>query len=167
MLDALYGRSLKPDREVTDVEQVFKPKSMMILNESTAPFLARHMENLEGFHLGSYFHSKVPILWLVRHDGMIVLALEEVVDDVGEYAGLYHRLLYTEGRKLGHPALAGTKQFEARIGGELIKHERAWWITNRSRRYGLKSRVTAENLTNVRRRFGELGVVVKDRYEPL
>lgn len=167
MLDALYGQSLKPDREITDVERIFQPKSMMILDEKTAPALRRHMDNLEGLHLASYFHSKVPILWLVRHDGAIALALEEIVDEDGDYAGLYHRGLYSGSRKLGHPALAGTKYFEARIGGELIMARNTWWITNRSRRYGLGSRVTATNLANVRVRFEELGIIVKDRYEPL
>lgn len=167
MLDTLYGKSAKPDRDVTDAERIFQPKSMMILDERTAPALRRHMDNMADLHLASYFHSKVPILWLVKHDGSIALALEEVVDETGDYAGLYHRGLYSGARKLGHPSLAGTKFFEARIGGELIMFEEAWWITNRSRRYGLSSRVTATHLANVRLRFAQLGVIVKDRYEPL
>lgn len=140
---------------------------MMVLDERTAPALRRHMDNLSDLHLASYFHSKVPILWLVRHDGTIALALEEVVDQSGDYAGLYHRGLYSGSRKLGHPALAGTKFFEARIGGELIMVHKDWWITNRSRRYGLSARVSATHLENVRLRFEELGVIVKDRYEAL
>ncbi len=162
-LNQLYGEIKTPARDVTDVEQKHECKCVISL-EVDSKLLLEHMKAAQSYNPGIRLHTYIPFLWLMRVDGTVVVAVEELVDtEKGTPIGLFTGGTDDRELKLGHPALTGDKEFRARIAGEL-KFDKEWIITNASGRYGDKARTTKEQLENVAKLFNDHHIPVRAEF---
>jgi len=163
--DTLFGASKAPNRTVTDVEKSFKPNSVVVLDQATAPLLMNHMKAAEAHTPGTTLHQFIPFLWLIRDDGNLVVAVEEIFDtEIGRSVGVFAGQTDKRESKLGHPALTDHPRYYARIAGELRFDRGQWLLTNASGRYGDVERTSEEQLQNVAKEFEKYHIQVKARY---
>lgn len=163
--DTLFGASKEPKRTVTEVEKTFKPNSIVVLDESSAPLLKEHMRAAEAHTPGTMLHQFIPFLWLVRNNGSLVVSVEEVLDlPSGQSVGVFAGQTDKRESKLGHPSLTDDPQFHARIAGELKYDKGLWVLTNASGRYGDNERTKPEHLENVAKEFEKYHIQVKPHY---
>ncbi|MBB3568725.1 hypothetical protein [Rhizobium sp. BK491] len=145
-LDELYGTCDLPARPVAQHELNYRPMSHMTLNDETAAFLKSYMDQAAPVKLYHPSAQTSHILWLIDENGVMHIAVEEIINEDGTLIGVLPKSILArppkdELRKLGHPSLLPPGQTKARIGGEIGYdpggHDgREWCLTNESGRFG-------------------------------
>lgn len=171
-LDVMFGEALDPNR-VDPLEKTLQPRSLHELSDHTAALLKGLMRITEdGLGTTRYVYSELPILWVVDRGGKLWFSIEEIVSLASsEYIfPRARRFQAMEGRqKLGHPSLIGAGP--GRIGGEILfdlghQPSGAWFITNRSGRYGQRVGRTAHHLSNAAKAFAGYGIDLREQFLP-
>ncbi|MBX4919989.1 hypothetical protein HJA76_09735 [Rhizobium bangladeshense] len=171
-LDEKFGQCLPFQRDASEAELAWQPRSLQVLSNETAPALKTLIDATVAQPLTQVVHATTPILWLVDREGNVRFAMEEVLNrETGSLNFVLPKnsppLRETEVR-LGHPALLDpgipeTKM--ARIGGELnydpFEGKRPWVLTNNSGRYGKRPHITDEHLENVNDIFAGFGISLR------
>nr|DAF66341.1 MAG TPA: hypothetical protein [Caudoviricetes sp.] len=160
-LDELYGIIRSPYLDVTETEKSFQPQSLTVLDEDTARRLKNYLGASADIGPAETINRFNPLLWLVRINGDLVIAAEEVVDPSnGEVCNLYNRALNNREDKLGHPSLTEDPEFRARIAGEIRLEDGEWTISTLSGRYCRAISTKKEHLQNVVELFAHYGIVL-------
>lgn len=167
--DSLYGKAMPPVSVGLSGAAVYAwetdnlPKSLTVLTEKNANFFKQLLDSVvNGFRINETAYRGVRILWLVKEDGAIVFAIEELVNEQLQASGIPSHLLIRAdpayGKKLGHPSLVHGGS--ARIAGEIYySSERLkWFINGSSGRYSLTQGRSEENLSNVAELFKKFGI---------
>lgn len=168
-LDSIFGMLIEPQsNKIEKVEREIFPRSLTKLDKDSASLLHTLIDATEkGLLVSQYVYNDLPILWIVDSIGDVYFAIEEVV------CAKTHQFKFArtgsikelpkDSVRLGHPALIGAKP--GRIGGEIIYDTGskfpAWYITNKSGRYGVLGGRTETHLQNVADTFKKYGIVFK------
>jgi hypothetical protein len=142
---------------------------VLLLRETT-----KYMKSMRDFVHGRDFFRDIGLslchLWIVDVSGQILVTIEEccLVEDLKKkFPRFRHFPLDAKINALGHPCMIGLGS--ARIAGELVLADEgegrfAWFLSNRSGRYGFGSDRIPEHLDNVASAFQEAGIEVNVHY---
>lgn len=173
-LDEEYGPCLPFERSASEAEMSVMPRSVQILDDTTAPSLKAYLESATDLRVPQVLHATTPLLWLIDVDGKLRFALEEVLSrDTGQVSYILPRngppMRETDVR-LGHPALLEPvdpgQMKSARIGGEIFydpvaTSPNAWVLTNNSGRFGKRPHLTRQHLENAKAAFARFDIYLR------
>ncbi|MBZ5760299.1 hypothetical protein LAV84_07020 [Rhizobium sp. VS19-DR104.2] len=177
-LDGLYAPCLPFHGSASEQELSVRHRSLVILDQVTAPVLKAYLESASTLGIIGVIHKATPLLWVIGEHGELRFALEEVVNiNTGEVNFALPRNgppLRVGEVRLGHPALLDPIPYPgkkaARIGGEIfydpVEGRADWVLSNNSGRFGKRPHINRGHLENVRSLFLKSGIEIRCHFVP-